>query len=133
MTDIKHTEPLEEKDIKEKKDSLPDDDDDSSDMDSEEVKRLLNQKYRRPKHACQYCKQLFSSRQTKAYHEAVARCFGKLHTCKRCLKPFDAPWRLERHQRQRVRCEPLDKVIITKDGNRYLMEKYSTSESESEE
>ena len=150
MTDVKHTDSQEKEDIQEKEDTSPvsDDksseiqeegvaadttpvsDDESSEIDSEEVDRLLNQKYRRPQHACQYCKKLFSSRQTKSYHEGIARCFGRLYTCRRCLKPFDVPWRLERHQRQQVRCHFMDKIILARVGNHYTIEKYLSADEE---
>ena len=101
-------------------------DDESSELSSEEVDRLLNKdkskKYRRPKHKCEYCDRMFSSRQPRDYHIAVARCFGTLYTCKRCLKSFVAPWRLERHQRQQVRCKKHDKVMVTRNGNQYTTE-----------
>lgn len=96
----------------------------SSSMDSEEVDKILHKKYKRPGFICQYCGEAFTARQTRDYHEGVARCFGKLYTCRRCLKPFAAPWRLERHQRQLVRCDKQDKVIVYRNGKQYITVAY---------
>ena len=69
---------------------------------------------------CQYCKGQFCSRQARDYHEATAQCFGRLYTCRRCLKPFDRPWRLERHQRQLRRCQNRDKILISRNKLHFL-------------
>jgi len=107
--------------------------DNEDSLDSDEIKKILSKKYKRPVFACQYCKNTFSSRQTRDYHVGVAQCFGKLYTCKRCMKPFAAPWRLDRHQHQRVRCKEQDQVIVIRNGKRYTTYAYDGNIEKSEE
>lgn len=94
-------------------------------IDSESSESPIIKKKKVKTDKCKYCSKLFSSKQARDYHEAIGKCFGILYTCKRCLKPFYLPWKLERHQRQNKRCIVQDKVVVTRDGNRYITQLYS--------
>lgn len=74
---------------------------------------------------CRYCDKKLFSRQNRDYHEAIAVCFKTLYTCSRCLGVFVSPWFLERHQTALRRCEKLDKVIIERNGKRYIRTPYT--------
>lgn len=95
------------------------------DLDVDDELIVVNKKNSRDKlevdnkFSCDYCGKVMSSQQAVDYHMNAAVCFGHLHTCGRCLKPFSAEWKLARHQRSSRRCSNNDKVVVIKVGNSY--------------